>query len=223
MCSRFVRDIVSLDLDSVLADTDSALDKFIKEEFDIQIDWESEITSYRLEEIPRLTDKQTACLIEAVNSGDLLMSIPVHNYAEHATKKLRNEGFEIYIISSRPAALYDLTIDWLDKHDIVYHDLRLVPSEDKWKILKGIDAKAFVEDRASILESVVEHCGILEYGIYAVSYPWNRRFQDDRVVRVSDVAEAVDRIVDFRRWKSFFLTECVGNIEKFIKEYQDGK
>lgn len=223
MCSGVMRDVIGLDLDSVLADTEVALDSFIRAEFGIEIDWNTEITSYKLESMPRLNKKQIEHLIESVNSGKLLMDIPVHNYAEHATKKLRNEGFDICIITSRPARLYDLTMDWLDKNDIVYNKLRLVPSEDKWIVINSIKAKAFVEDRSSILKSVYENCRILEYGLYAVKHPWNKKYKNDKIIWVDDVAEAVDKIVDFRKWKNYFLTECVGNIEKFIKEYQDGK
>jgi uncharacterized HAD superfamily protein len=218
-----MRDIVGLDLDSVLADTEIALDKFIREEFGIQIDWDNEITSYKLEDMPRLNEIQSKHLIKSVNSGRVLMEIPVHNYAEYATKKLCNEGFDICIITSRPASLYDLTRDWLDKHDLVYNDLRLVPSTDKWQIVASGGISAFVEDRASILKSVYERCGTLEYGLYGVKHPWNKKYENDKIVWVDDVAEAVDKIVEFRKWKNFFLTECVGNIEKFIKEYQDGK
>lgn len=223
MRNRFVRDIIGLDLDSVLCNTEYVLDKFIREEFGVIIDWENEVKEYALEKMPGITLDQSIELKERVESGEVLKSIQTYNYSEHATKKLRNEGFAIAIITSRPSRLKAVTMDWLEEHDIVYDLLYCIESSKKHELIQELDIKAFVEDRFDTLESVLENCGSLDYGLYCIYHHWNKRFSNDRIVFADDIADAVDKIVEFRRWRGYFLTQCAGNIEKFIKEYQDGK
>lgn len=216
-------DRIGLDLDSVLGHTEAALDKYIRENFNIHIDWENEITNYAIECMPHLTPEMCKELHEAIEHGDLLEDIEPHNYAEHSTKKLRNEGFKIFIISSRPDRLRQATLDWLNEHEIIFDELYLIDSMKKHKLIKRLGIKAFVEDRFDVLETIIENCGVLEFGLYLVHQPWNKTNHAEGIVKVRDVAEAVDRITDFRKWKGYFLTKCVGDIEKFIREYQDGK
>jgi len=214
-------DIIGLDLDSVLGNTAYAIDQFIYDEFGIRIDPESE--DYVIERQPHITEDMQAAVCEAIENGELLKDIVAYNYAEHATKKLRNEGLTIAIITSRPSQLRGMTVDWLKENHIAYDLLYLVSSMKKYEVIQELDIKAFVEDRFDILESILENCGPLDYGLYSVFQHWNKKFSNDQIVPVADVAEAVDKIVDFRRWRGYFLTQCAGNIEKFIKEYQDGK
>jgi len=220
--AKYSMDIIGLDLDSVLGNTSFAIDQFIYEKFGVRVD-DPECENYMIGRQPYLTEDMQQQVSEAIYSGDLLHKVVAYNYAEHATKKLRNEGFAVSIITSRPSKLRGVTMDWLDDSSIVYDSLYLVDSMKKYKIVKDLGAKAFVDDRFDILESVLENCGPLDYGIYSVFQHWNKKFSNNQIVPVADVAEAVDKIVDFRKWKGYFLTQCAGNIEKFIKEYQDGK
>jgi uncharacterized HAD superfamily protein len=216
-------DRIGLDLDSVLSYTEAKIDQYIRENFGIHIDWANEITNYKLECMPHLTPEMCKELLDTVKHGDLLKDVEPHNYAEHSTKKLRNEGFKIFIISSRPDRLRHATMDWLNKHEIVFDELYLVESLKKYKLIKRLGIKAFVEDRFDVLETIVDNLGGLEFGLYLVQQPWNKTNYNEQVVKVRDIAEAVDRIIEFRKWKRYFLTKCVGDIEKFIKEYYDGK
>jgi uncharacterized HAD superfamily protein len=217
-----MRDIVALDLDAVLAQTDLALRDFIADKYNICPDW-SKINHFKIENMAFLSPDQQKEILDAIYTGSLLENVLPHNYAEHATKKLRNENFEVYIITSRPTYLREMTINWLRKHDIYCNELYMVEDSEKHRVLKNHDIKAFIEDRFDILESVLDNYKLLEYGLYVVTHPWNKRHNNDQIVRVDDVAIAVDRIINFRRWKGFFLTKCVGDIDKFIKEYKDGK
>jgi len=218
-----MQDIIGLDLDSVLCNTAFAIDKFIREEFDVIIDWENEVEEYWIEKLPGINLEKANKIRESIYNGDIVSNVAAYNYAEHSTKKLHNEGFTIAIITSRPSKLRGLTMDWLDENNIVYDLLYFIDSLKKYELVQELEIKAFVEDRFDILESILENCGALDYGLYSVFQHWNKRYSNELIVPVRDVAEAVDRIIDYRKWRGFFLTKCQGNIEKFIKEYQDGK
>lgn len=218
-----MRDVIGLDLDSVLANTEYALDKYLREELGVFLDWENEVDRYEIEELPRITKDQKEKIQEIIFSGALFKDIHPCNYAEYATKKLKNEGFDIAIITSRSETLRNATTDWLDKYDIKYDMLHLVHSFEKYEVIRALDVKAFVEDRFDVLEIIIDRYKALDYGLYVINYPWNSQNHHDQIIRVSDVARAVDKIVEYRKWWGYFTYKCQGNIEKFIKEYQDGK
>ena len=218
-----MRDIIGLDLDSVLCNTEFAIDKYLREEFGVFLDWENEVYQYKVEKLPRITSDQRSKLKELIYSGSLFKDILPYNYSEQALKKLKNEGFTIAIVTGRSENLKYMTMGWLREHNMVYDMLYTVPGLEKYKVIKDIGIKAFVEDRFDILDTIVDRCGILDYGLYVVNQPWNKRNHHDQVIRVDDIAQAVDKIVEYRKWLGYFTCKCQGNIEKFIKEYQDGK
>jgi uncharacterized HAD superfamily protein len=101
--------------------------------------------------------------------------------------------------------------------------LCLVDSLEKYKTVRVLNVKAFMEDRFDILESIIQNYKPLDLGLYVINKPYNRRFNNEHVVRVDDVAQVADKIVAYRKWLGYFTHKCQGNIEKFIKEYRDGK
>ena len=218
-----MRDIIGLDIDGVLWDTNTAIEEFLKAEFNITPDWGS-IEQFKIERMDFMTGKSRKALLECIQGGEIFKRALPYNYAEHAVNKLRNEGFAIALITSRNKKLEALTAELLAKHNIYCDMLCLVDgSSEKHKLIKSLNVKAFVEDRFDILESIIHNHKLLDLGLYVVDHPYNRQFNNEHVVRVNDVAQAVDRIVDYRKWLGYFTHRCQGNIEKFIKEYQDGK
>jgi uncharacterized HAD superfamily protein len=218
-----MRDVVGLDLDSVLCNTEVALDKYLREELGVFLDWENEVYEYEIEKLPRLSSNQKKQILKNIDDGSFFNDLYPYNYAEYATNKLKNEGFDIVIITSRPTSLKERTVGWLNNYNISYDDIYLTPSQEKYKIIKYLNIKAFVEDRFDTLECIISQVGVLDYGLYIVNHPWNKRSSHDQVVRVGDVAQAVDKIVGYRKWLRYFTNKCQGNIEKFIGEYRDGK
>lgn len=218
-----MRDLIGLDIDGVLWNTNYAIEEFLATEFGITPDWGS-IEQFKIERMDFMTGKSRKALLEGIQSGEIFKRALPYNYAEHAVNKLRNEGFMIALITSRNKNLEALTAELLTKHNIYCDMLCLVDgSAEKHKMIKSLNVKAFVEDRFDILESIIDNHKPLDLGLYVVDHPYNRQFNNEHVVRVDDVAQAVDKIVGYRKWLGYFTHKCQGNIEKFIKEYQDGK
>ena len=86
-----MRNIVGLDLDSVLCNTEFALDKYLREELGVFLDWENEVDQYKIELLPRISPDQKKKLEDLIHSGTLFKDLLPYNYSEHATKKLKNE------------------------------------------------------------------------------------------------------------------------------------
>ncbi len=216
------KEIVAIDLDSVLADTESMVLKLLRDKFGLYLTVDDFI-GYGLEKNPHVTEEMSKSIIKAVSTGELFEDVVVLNYAEHAINKLRNNGFIVYIITKRSSHLEHMTKKWLEQNSLKYDKLYLVDSiYQKGAIIEACEIKAFIEDRFDTLLNVLSRCGQLDYGLYCIDYRWNSKFHHEQIVKVEHVAEAADRIVNFRRWKGFFLGRCVGDIDKFIKEYQDG-
>ncbi|KKN11116.1 hypothetical protein LCGC14_1029630 [marine sediment metagenome] len=215
-------DIVALDLDSVLADTESMVLKMLRDKFGLHLNLE-DFNGYEFEKQLYITEEMSDYLIKSISTGEMFEGASMTNYAEHAINKLHNNGFMVYIITKRPEHLQPMTEKWLKQNNLEYDKLYLVDSKDKKaSIIEAAGIKAFVEDRFDTLMGVLKRCGQPEYGLYCVRYPWTEKFHHDQIVKVKHVAEAVDRIVDYRRWKGYFLNKCVGNVDKFVKEYNDG-
>lgn len=217
------KEIVAIDLDSVLADTESVVLKLLRDKFGLYLTVDDFI-GYGLEKNPHITEEMSKSIIKAVSTGELFEDVSVMDYAEHAINKLRNNGFAVYIITKRPLHLERMTQKWLEQNNLRCDKLYLVDSiVQKGPIIEACEIKAFIEDRFDTLLSVLNRCGQLDYGLYCIDYQWNSKFHHEQIVKVEHVAEAADRIVNFRRWKGFFLDRCVGDIDKFVKEYRDGK
>lgn len=218
-----MRDIIGLDIDGVLWNTNYAIAEFLTAEFNITPDWGT-IEQFKVEHMDFMTDVSSKALLEGIQSGEIFKRALPYNYAEHSVNKLRNEGFAIALITSRSKKLEALTVELLAKHNIYWDMLYLVDSSsEKHKLIKNLNVKAFVEDRFDILESIIQNYKPLDLGLYVVDHPYNRQFNNEYVVRVDDVSQAVDKMVAYRKWLWYFTHKCQGNIEKFIKEYQDGK
>ncbi len=215
-------DIVALDLDSVLANTELNVLKILRDKFGLYLNIEDFI-GYEFEKQPHVTKEMSDYLVKSISTGEMFEDVPVLDYAEHAINKLHNNGFMVYIITKRPEHLRRMTEKWLELNNLKYDHLCLVESRDKKPpIIEAAKIKAFVEDRFDTLMNVLSRCGQLEYGLYCINYPWNAKFHHEQIVKVRQVAEAVNRIVDYRRLKNYFLNKCVGDVNKFVKEYQDG-
>jgi len=215
-------EVIGLDIDSVIGNTEFTLDNYFKKNYNIHIDWDK-VTDYRLEKFPDIPKNIIDDTLKHIFEGDLLFDVLPYNYAEHAINKLYNEGFKVAIITSRPLNLQVKTVEWLEKYNLKYDFIYHVHSTEKYKIINALGVKSFVEDRSDIIDSVVNNCDCIEYGLYVVNHPWNRGYENRNLVRVNDVSEAVDKIIDYRKWRNFLIHRCQGDIKKFIKEYYDGK
>ena len=61
-----MRDVIGLDLDSVLCNTELALDKYLREKLGVFLDWENEVDQYKIERLPRITSDQKKQIEEII-------------------------------------------------------------------------------------------------------------------------------------------------------------
>jgi uncharacterized protein len=189
-----MKGVIGLDLDSVLTYTEDVLHKYIQEHFGFFLDWDK-VDRYELEYFPGLSREDGIQLKNEIESGVVLMDVEPHEYATCATALLKAAGFDVYIITARPQHLEEPTRKWLKIHGIHYDKMFMSRSLKKHEFVKEFDMKAFVDDRADVLESIKSECGFLELGMYLINHPWNRKFKENYVIRTQNVLDAVERII----------------------------
>jgi len=189
-----MKERIGLDLDSVLSYTEQTIADYALAHYDVVIDWEK-VEKYELECFPGFTEETGLQFKKDIESGVVVRDVPPHENAESATMRLREAGFEIWIMTSRPFNLEMETVDWLIKHNIQFDEAVLVPSADKCFVARDLNLKAFVEDRYDTLVNIKECCGNLLYGLYLVTQPWNKNSFDNCINRVDNVLEAVNYII----------------------------
>ena len=60
---------------------------------------------------------------------NMILDEPNHAMV-HLTNKYKKDGFEVVILTGRPESTEDVTINWLNKHDIQYDKLYMRSKED---------------------------------------------------------------------------------------------
>lgn len=194
--------IIGLDLDSVIGNTEDVINEYIEKHFGVVMS-ELDEYEYELERTPLLTKSQADQLINKIYDGFLLALMKPFDGAGNAVRLLRRVGLKAYIITSRPPHLASATIKWLDDYEIEYDSLFFTKSLEKHALVKEFDIQAFVEDRSDILDSIKNNCGPLKLGMYLVTCPWNKRYEDQAVTRVSGLNEAVINIINRRKAYEF--------------------
>ena len=96
-------------------------------------------------------------------------------------KDWATQGCHIAIVTGRPTATYEPSLNWLDKHDVPYHSFTMVDkysreSGDKsiaisLEDLSDMDFSLAVEDSASMAQHISQQMGI---PVALVDRPWNR-------------------------------------------------
>lgn len=191
-------DIIGLDLDSVIADTEKVIHKYMLEQFGIDMNWD-DVHSYHFEDFPGMSPEMAAELKHVIESGYVLMDVLPYDTASACTHLLQDLGLIVHIITARQNHLEEPTREWLNVHNIAYDELFISKGVEKYKLVKEHNIKAFVEDRHDVLASIKANHGSLDLGMYLVSQPWNRECRDVDFIRVSDISEAVQEIITRRR------------------------
>jgi len=116
------------------------------------------------------------------------IKVPPRNYVEEIIKKLKKEGYEIYIITARSSNLsYSKNIDslkmqtivkkWLKKYNI-YYDKLIFSMEDKLNICLENKIDIMIEDKPKNIIELSKHLPII---CYHAGY--NSHCNSDNIIR----------------------------------------
>jgi uncharacterized protein len=97
------------------------------------------------------------------------------------------EQHELYFISARPSELLQLTKEWFDAQDLMYHHIELIGSHNKISTAKKYDVDIFFEDKHDNAVMIHEELNI---PVILFNTPYNQKPVPKGVIRVNDWTEA---------------------------------
>jgi uncharacterized HAD superfamily protein len=116
-------------------------------------------------------------------------TLPVRPGAAKLTKSLKDIGYTILVITSRPfdehKSLYKQTTDWLDAKSIVYDGLIFGKDKHIQVLTQAPHLRFMVEDHR-YYANLVSQWG---YKVFLVNSKYNQGEEMDRVYRINDLSE----------------------------------
>lgn len=182
----FTRNIIGVDIDNVLSDTDFIIRQLIKQQYEIESTRE-QITDWMYSKSLQITLEQEYLIFDLFHNYYSL-DAPTIPFAEESLKKLSSENL-IWLITARPENTTVATKQWLHQHNIPYH--KLIHSHNK--ISYSHNLKLFIEDRGeTALEFANNNVPVILF-----SKPWNIKYNHPMIFRVFNWQEALGIIETF--------------------------
>lgn len=170
---------VGVDVDGVLADHVTALIPRMRAKYGIELRWE-EATQWRL---PLGDSDIVVEFLEAMTDLEWVAGIPAYPDAAGAIRELASLA-EVVIVTARPRAAADTTINWLNRHGLPFYEF--VCGIDADKNRQGLDL--LIDDYlGNILGFLAEGADIgagVGTGVEGrigvlLDRPWNREGRDE--------------------------------------------
>jgi uncharacterized protein len=191
---------IYVDLDDVLCQAARHFLLVVEREFGKRVEYE-QLTNFDVGHSCGLSAVEREKLYEVVHRPDELLSMAPIDEATQVLKEWKARGFDIAIVTGRPPASYEASIEWLAKHDISYGSFTVVDKYARFATentvaidLTELAAQRFcwaVEDSLPMAQYLA---GAMNVPVALLDCPWNRaeseheqvnRFQDWRAIRAA--------------------------------------
>jgi uncharacterized HAD superfamily protein len=167
-------------MDDVLCETARGCLEIIERLFGKRVAYE-QLTDFDLGNSCELSAEETAALYHIVHHPDELLKLKPVNGAIAVLNRWMAAGFEIAIVTGRPPATCEVSLDWLAREGMPYHSFTVVdkykrfPTETKGAVsLANLAARKFVfavEDSPTMARYLAEQ---MQVPVRLFDRPWNR-------------------------------------------------
>lgn len=100
------------------------------------------------------------------------------------------EGHQLIIVTARETALEATSQNWLEKHDLLYHDMYHLGSVKKLQLALKLNLDLFLEDRLETALALVKwHIPVILFNT-----PYNQGMHHPMIFRVDSWKEAYQRV-----------------------------
>jgi uncharacterized protein len=106
------------------------------------------------------------------------------------------EYHELFFISARPSELLQLTKEWFEAKDLMYHHIELIGSHNKIAAARKHGVDIFFEDKHDNAVMINEDLNI---PVILFNTPYNQKPIPEGVIRVNDWSEANQWVQDWLR------------------------
>ena len=171
---------IYVDMDDVLCETARGCLEIVERVFGKRVAYE-QLTDFNLGNSCELSSEQTAELYHIVHHPDELLRLQPVNGAIAVLNQWMAKGFEIAIVTGRPPATYEPSLDWLVREQVPYHSFTVVDKYGRFKTeetivvsLSELATKEFtfaVEDSPTMARYLAEQ---MKVPVKLLDRPWNR-------------------------------------------------
>jgi len=145
-----------------------------------------DITSYYFADcIPGLDWDE---IVKIWDNSEFILNQPLLPWARWGVKRLKDLGYEVYIVTARQSHLKAFTLEWLKKRKIPFDDIVTGKREEKLSYIERNKLDIFVDDRARNALDAAQFCK----RVYLIDKPYNRQ------LTARDTMEHVFRVLEWR-------------------------
>lgn len=186
-----------VDIDNTIAQTDVVMRRVIAEVTNdrVRLEYDDVVTFNYYEcrdpKGNRITKEEWKVVHDNFSKPENLLSIQPFPGAIEAIQKLGERGI-VHLATSRLAKARKTTIEWLETHGLLSHDLHFLRHGEKHAALKRFTAA--IEDD---YDQAAAFAYVGETPCFLIRHPWNKsRYQLPNVRWVADWAELMIRLLE---------------------------
>jgi uncharacterized HAD superfamily protein len=171
---------IYVDMDDVLCETARGCLEIVERVFGKRVAYE-QLTDFNLGNSCELSSEETAELYHIVHHPDELLRLKPVNGAIAVLNQWMAAGFEIAIVTGRPPATYEPSLDWLAREHVPYHSFTVVDKYGRFTTeetivvsLSELARREFtfaVEDSPTMAKYLAEQ---MRVPVRLFNRPWNR-------------------------------------------------
>jgi len=193
--------VIAFDLDDVLAAYQLGWIAFNNEKYGHNLTFE-DIKDYSYRDSMNISDDEVFRRIYEIYASNIIRELAPVPGAIDVINRLSGDGHSLYILTSRPTQIKEVTRNWIDEHfpqqfiDILFSGQVSQKGYDH-KITKADICKEYRVDW--LVEDApmhAEHAAQAGINVAVVEKPWNRNvtFTNSLIKRIGDVSELPDLI-----------------------------
>lgn len=191
---------IYIDFDDVLCETARALSAMLKREFGKTVAFE-DIFAFDLQKSFDLTAKELEHMMLLGHEPDVLGELDPVDGAIATLQHWAEEGSTITIVTGRPASSYEVSREWLDRHEVPYSGIVFVdkysrpdPGASPIPVhslddLRTMDFCLAIDDSPVMIKFLIEE---MRMPMAVLDRPWNSKYPL--------ASEPTRRVVRCRTW-----------------------
>lgn len=178
-----------IDIDGTVTTPDTLL-PHINKAYNVNLQLKDVVEYSFLSAFPYPVDPQQFQQWFSENEEEMYRVSDLYPQADKVLQKWQSQ-FELYYISARDQALFDVTQQWFEQHQVPYDHIELIGSHNKLAVAKNLQVEAFFEDKHDNAVMLAEE---LKIPVVLFDTPYNRDAVPNQVIRVSSWQQANDFI-----------------------------
>lgn len=193
-----MRPTIAVDIDDTLIPYIPTFFKFYNETFKAKFE-EKDLLDFNFETLLKCTAEQSQKLIVQFHETQTFKDIRVDSTAQQTLLKLSTTT-DLWAVTARPSHLWKYTNSWITRNFPEMKGVKFayngtfkepVAQESKMLLCKMLGATILIDD--SEMHSL--ECAKNGIKVFLIDKPWNRKIENDNIVRVKNWKEINERIL----------------------------